>query len=155
MIIWALAVSIMIFIFFCSSETADRSQRTSESFTEAVLSLFPSFKALPRAEKDGIIEGVRFIVRKLAHFSVYCGLGAMMYLSLVAARIKKLTPLWAFICSALYAVSDEIHQMFVAGRSGELRDVCIDSSGALLGIVIALLAVTVYRKRLLKKQKSV
>jgi len=36
-------------------------------------------------------------------------------------------------CS-LYAVTDEIHQLFVPGRSGELRDVMIDSIAALVGV---------------------
>ena len=36
----------------------------------------------------------------------------------------------------LYAVSDEIHQIFVPGRSGEPRDVLIDTSGVLIGICL-------------------
>ena len=41
-----------------------------------------------------------------------------------------------FVICVLYAITDEYHQTFVAGRSGELRDVVIDSLGALLGILI-------------------
>ena len=40
-----------------------------------------------------------------------------------------------FIWSVLYACSDEFHQLFVPGRSGQFIDVCIDSSGALFGIL--------------------
>ena len=39
----------------------------------------------------------------------------------------------------LYAASDEIHQLFVPGRSGEVRDVMIDFSGAVLGIALSML----------------
>ena len=36
----------------------------------------------------------------------------------------------------LYAVSDEIHQVFIDGRSCELRDIAIDAGGVLLGVLI-------------------
>ena len=39
--------------------------------------------------------------------------------------------------AALYAVTDEVHQYFVPGRSCELRDVLVDTSGALTGILAA------------------
>ena len=42
----------------------------------------------------------------------------------------------AGLIGVLYAVSDEIHQCFVPGRSGELRDVLIDSAGVICGVVI-------------------
>lgn len=38
--------------------------------------------------------------------------------------------------SFLYALTDELHQRFVPGRSGELRDVFIDTSGAFTGLVL-------------------
>jgi hypothetical protein len=41
-----------------------------------------------------------------------------------------------FLIGVLYAVSDEIHQTFVPGRAGQLRDVLIDSCGVLAGICI-------------------
>ena len=47
----------------------------------------------------------------------------------------------AGLIGVLYAVSDEIHQCFVSGRSGELRDVLIDSAGVICGVVILRLLV--------------
>lgn len=41
----------------------------------------------------------------------------------------------AFLISAAYAVTDEVHQSFVPGRGGAVTDVLIDASGAALGIV--------------------
>lgn len=34
----------------------------------------------------------------------------------------------------IYTISDEIHQLFVLGRGGQIKDVIIDSSGAVVGI---------------------
>jgi VanZ family protein len=42
-----------------------------------------------------------------------------------------------FFTGVLYAVSDEIHQLFVPGRAGQIRDVLIDACGVFVGIIIA------------------
>lgn len=39
-----------------------------------------------------------------------------------------------WLIAALYAASDEIHQLLVPGRSGQLSDVILDSAGALAGV---------------------
>nr|WP_051527067.1 VanZ family protein [[Eubacterium] cellulosolvens] len=45
----------------------------------------------------------------------------------------------SFLLGALYAASDEFHQLFVPGRSGQFTDVLIDSGGVIAGILLALL----------------
>lgn len=50
-------------------------------------------------------------------------------------RIRKAFPTALFL-GFLYACSDEYHQTFVSGRSGELKDVMIDTTGVLIGAVI-------------------
>ncbi len=45
-----------------------------------------------------------------------------------------LSPPWGFVI--LYAVSDEVHQLFVPGRGGQLTDVIIDTAGAGAGLGI-------------------
>lgn len=49
--------------------------------------------------------------------------------------VKDILKLSILICM-LYACSDEIHQLFVSGRSGKVLDVCIDTFGSLMGIFI-------------------
>lgn len=53
-----------------------------------------------------------------------------------------------------YACSDEIHQLFVPGRSGEFRDVCIDTCGASFGILMVWCVIRV-AKRLKRKNNNV
>ena len=48
-------------------------------------------------------------------------------------QLKHIAVIALIIC-CLYSISDEYHQTFVPGRSGEVRDVCVDTSGALLGV---------------------
>ena len=49
----------------------------------------------------------------------------------------KKTGILSFLFSVIYASSDEFHQIFVPGRDGNIIDVLIDSSGALVGILIS------------------
>jgi VanZ family protein len=41
---------------------------------------------------------------------------------------------WALVWTAVYAVSDEIHQTFIPGRQGSAVDVIIDWAGAATGM---------------------
>jgi VanZ family protein len=51
------------------------------------------------------------------------------------------------ILVAVYATSDEIHQLFVPGRSGEVRDVLIDTSAGLVGVVMTYFIIKKYTSR--------
>lgn len=72
-----------------------------------------------------------FVLRKLAHVSVY----AVLWLTVARATDWR-RPLTASAITLLYAISDEFHQSFVTGRHGALSDVAIDT----VGICLAALA---------------
>ena len=95
----------------------------------------PDYNSMSLSDQLALEQNYNHLVRKLAHFTEFALLGA---LALNAARHLQLRhPLalsWAF--SVLYAASDEIHQLFVPGRAGMITDVCIDSCGALLGVLL-------------------
>ena len=52
----------------------------------------------------------------------------------------------SIIVCALYAASDEFHQLFIIGRSGELRDIMIDSCAAIVGVFIISIFVRILQK---------
>ncbi len=136
-----LMLALMIFIFCMSSQPADDSSLTSSRFAGfAARHLLTNFREFDAASQAKIIEGITFIVRKGAHFSEYALLSFLGYLWL--HRIKA-GGLIAFGCAAAYAVTDEIHQSFIPGRSCELRDVLVDSSGALCGLIAAFMLLSV------------
>ncbi len=60
---------------------------------------------------------------KLAHATAFGVLGAFLYLASGRAGL-------AFALSVLYGVSDELHQMFVPGRSVDVFDLLADALGA-------------------------
>lgn len=71
------------------------------------------------------------LFRKAAHISEYFILTALLYRAFKGsfALLPFYLIFWSFILSFLYAVSDEIHQLFVFGRSGNPADVLIDTVG--------------------------
>lgn len=144
---WILTILIAVAIFSFSSQVAKESQRTSQGLTRKVLSAFSVFRQLPEEKQEEIVESLQFLVRKTAHFSAYAALGISLFSALLLTFRKRFLWLYAFLASLLYAVSDEIHQYFVPGRSMELRDVLIDSSGAITGILLVLIIITLYKKK--------
>ena len=134
----------MALIFYLSSQNAAISSETSGSVIETVADIFyPDFSEFSDEKQAEIISSLQFIVRKAAHFSLYAVLGVLSFLSVISYRDLKYKfriLLSAVIC-LIYAASDEFHQLFVSGRSAEIRDVCIDFCGSLIAItVLALLS---------------
>lgn len=144
-------------IFSLSSQNADESSETSGSLIASLAEIFyPDFDGLTGEEQEQVIESFQFIARKTAHFSIYGVLGFLSFLTFVSYRRLRLIlrlSLSAAVCLA-YAISDEIHQLFVSGRSCELRDICIDFCGALLAITVSALF-SRYIKRIYKHIRTV
>jgi len=72
----------------------------------------------------------------VAHAIVYSVLGALMLRGFARGRwcgITRRAVALSILVSALYGVSDEIHQHFVPGRNAEVRDVVADAIGAFFG----------------------
>lgn len=132
----------MLLIFSLSNETAAISSQTSGGFSKLLLSLFyPPFNSLSPAQQQAFIAEISNLVRKSAHFTIYGLLGIFSLLSVISyRRIPYILRAAIALCiCTVYAASDEWHQTLIAGRSGELRDVIIDSMGALLFITISIL----------------
>jgi len=140
-------------VFFFSHQQGDVSSKTSEGFIKQILEMIPGITNMSDVEKENLIENIHLIVRKLAHFSIYAVGGIIMFLWLIAYdfSIPKAFIMALGMCF-IYAVSDEIHQTFIADRSGEIRDVCIDTLGALTGISIVLLLKKIKEKFFVTRQ---
>ena len=82
------------------------------------------------------------LIRKLAHFTEFSFLGALLTWLLAMAQKPKAL---ALPCGFLVASVDETIQRFVPDRGPSIRDVCIDSCGVLTGIVLLYLGHTYYK----------
>ncbi len=119
LIIW------MIVIFIMSSYNATDSSSQS-GFIVNILSRILNINNLDLSS---------LIIRKLAHFTEYLILGILATNCLKDYDIKHIFIISLIFC-IFYACSDEIHQLFVPGRSGNIIDVTIDSVGALTGTIV-------------------
>lgn len=131
-----LIILCMISIFFLSSDNADNSSKKSNYVIIKVTESFFGRK-LNSKEKHYYLNHFVKLVRKSAHFSLYflLGLFTISYLiEYMKFSIKSIIITITFIF--LYACSDEIHQLFIPGRSGEILDIFIDTSGGLFSIII-------------------
>ena len=122
---FALLLFWMGLIFYFSHKTSDESSEQS-----GILVTFMS-KIFGDALNSEITES---IIRKTAHFFIYFVLGVLALNSI--GRLKGINFWLVLLFCALYAVSDEIHQTFVPGRAGMVRDVILDTCGALCGMEI-------------------
>lgn len=73
------------------------------------------------------------MLRKLAHFTEFMGLG--IWLLWLFSMLEK-SGMPAFFCGALAACVDETIQMFVPDRGPSLKDVGIDACGVLTGMIL-------------------
>ena len=78
-------------------------------------------------------SGLGFLVRKMAHFTEFTMLGLCLCWLFGMLGKGRLLP---FLCGAAAACVDETIQLFVPDRGPSVRDVCIDSSGVLLGVIL-------------------
>lgn len=118
---WLVSILIIdLAIFYFSSQPG----AASESQSRFVLDVFQIAESLTSQK----------IIRKLAHFSIYACMGICWTNFLYSINLSKRQCLIISILMCfLFAASDEWHQTFVPGRSGELFDVGLDTLGAMIG----------------------
>jgi VanZ family protein len=141
-----LIIICMATIFCFSSDNATESTKKSDAvivkISETVLG-----RKLSTIEKEKYISKFVVLVRKSAHFTIYFILG-LLIISFLREFIPVTykTVLYATILVFLYACSDEFHQLFSTGRSAELRDVLLDTSGGYIACNIYYLINRLRRK---------
>lgn len=123
--LWAATAIVMYIIFAFSAQSAEGSQELSEGLLDRILKLIP-------------FEISHTFLRKTAHFSEYALLGAVSFCAF-SFSLKRKSLFFPWILSAAYAVTDEVHQLFIPGRACRAFDVFIDSMGAAGGIAFVLL----------------
>lgn len=130
---WLLVILWMTMIFYLSHQPATETNGLSKEITKKIV------KAVEKIAPDVDLDSVSFnhIVRKNAHFFSYLVLGILVMNGLRSSGVSgyRIIVFALGIC-ILYAISDEVHQLFVPGRGGRVTDVFIDSAGAAIGIGI-------------------
>lgn len=123
---WVLVAICMGIIFFLSAQNGEESSDLSGSFVMALLNGL------------GIVidEG---LLRSIAHCLEFMGLSVLLFNAVYATWALKITPIVAFLGTVFYAITDEIHQIFVPERAFQISDILVDSTGALIGVIASLI----------------
>lgn len=124
-IFWILSGACMGLIFWFSSRVATQSAHQSAIILNIVRAIFGE-----NAFSD-------FIVRKAAHFCEFALLAFLFNFALLYTAGRRHIPL-SIALTSLYAASDELHQLFVPGRSCQVSDWLLDTCGGAAGAIFFL-----------------
>ena len=135
----------MILIFWFSNQNGTISSEMSDGLISEVVK-FIEIILKNSLDNEKIIETFVFLIRKVAHFFLYFVLG-ILWMNLLKEHRVSLGKqvIYSLLFCIMYACSDEIHQLFIPGRSGNIIDTMIDTTGSLCSII------TIY---LFKKYKN-
>lgn len=149
-IYWLLAAVWMIVIFQFSGKPAQESDTQSLFIIKQINIIANNF-----GFKGEILNNDwNYFIRKIAHTCEYAVLGILLFLAFSSSGItdKKLL-LYTILFCIIYAVTDEIHQVFIPGRAAKVTDVLIDTFGGLIGIGISRIfgSLKWYNKRIIRE----
>lgn len=146
---WIPAGIVMVIIFLFSAKPAVSSNNGSLIISEQILNLYENItnNEYDDTVRNKILDHINHAVRKGAHFLEYALLAWCICLHLMVLKLRGIRLfLYATLSSAVYALTDEIHQYFVAGRSCQLTDVLLDSCGAATGALIFIITLCIINK---------
>lgn len=138
-ILWILVILWMGIIFYFSSFSGDDSGNQSRGLISTTIGkiVLVFDKDISEEDLTKIVDKLDHPIRKCAHMSEYLILCILLCLLVSCYNFEyKRILLLAFITCVLYSISDEVHQLFVFERSGQVTDVLIDSIGSGIGLFI-------------------
>ncbi len=147
LLFWSATLFWMICIFNMSAQNATQSTGTSGGLISRLAPLLHrDFSSLSPAAKEEFVESLQNSVRNIAHLIEYALLGGLLHLAVGCSFKGKYLPL-SISCGTgiIYAVTDEIHQIFVPGRAFELKDLLIDWAGVATGIIVAIILICIIK----------
>ena len=145
---WLPALFVTAAIFYFSAQPADVSTEMSDGVTTLLLQIAEALGLLELSPSlvGRLCEQLSTPVRKCAHITEYMILHAAILFGLYhwsenmkVNRVQWLKYAWTM--TVVYAMTDEVHQLFVQGRAGRLTDVLIDSIG------VTMITVILWKKR--------
>lgn len=107
-----------------------------------LLIFFLSAQSKLPGPEDGVAD---FLFKKTAHVAVYAILYFFVFRAFLGVQMKRRF-LYSFLFCFAYAISDEVHQSFVPGRTATIRDVGFDVIG-MIGMYGKLHGYQLLRKR--------
>ena len=149
----ALTLMQMVFIFGMSAQQGEQSGELSNKVCKAICYVVvDGYGEMDSWTQQQYIDRLSYPVRKGAHMTEYAVLGIFLMETTYSFRFDKIRKkkgkrrkgffgqlFWSFNIGALYACAGEYHQLYVANRAGQARDVLFDIAGLCVGLMAAYL----------------
>ena len=135
-----------------SNESNGKSMKTIDKAVESTLGVTNKTGITNKHPSNNkmkkFIEKINKPLRKVAHASEYCVFAVILIIALKNSRVsgKKIYFIATIICF-LYACTDEYHQTFVNGRTGQFTDTLIDTAGGAIGCILVIIINKFFKKR--------
>ena len=143
---WLLVFIWMGSIFYLSGMSSDSSNsKSKESISVVVESsihvtndLGIINEPISKSNINSIVNVLNKPLRKCMHSFMYFILVILLLNAFKSMCIFNITSvyLYSVAVSIFYAFTDEFHQLFITGRTGQLMDVGIDMIGVLFGVLV-------------------
>ena len=144
-------------IFILSDMNTTESNKNSSSIVTGVINTVDNLGGANNDTKEkhnesSYVRDINTIFRKCCHAFCYLALYILVFNFIIRVMKKRLLiySIISIIICILYAISDEIHQSFVFGRTGQFTDVLIDSIGIVIGCIFISIIYNKYKKKLVK-----
>ena len=149
-----LVITWMGIIFFYSNMESHQSTMESESIVVKIITKIDQIthaneETIKYHQSQDFISKANHFFRKLCHASIYLALSILVF-NVLLLIIKRNLIIYNVLCLLicfLYACTDEYHQTFVPGRSGQFSDILIDMSGVLMGCIMLSLIYKYFERR--------
>ena len=162
----ALAIGWMVCIYKLSGMNSSKSNGKSADMLSIIiadtLDVTNDYGITNVHPNDAKIERASRIMntpmRKVMHASVYLVLA--FFLMVFTNTISDHKYYWwtliiSLVLAVFFAITDEYHQTFVSGRSGQAIDVIIDSAGTIVGLLFYTTYHIVYKQGYRKALKEI
>ena len=145
-IISILVILLWLIVIFCfsnmnSDESNDKSKGAIQNIVKTSINISNTIHLtnieLTEEKLDQITNNLNYPLRKVMHASVYFILALLLLIVLNKNNVTdyKLY-LFTIIFCIIYAITDEVHQLYVSERTGQPLDVLIDTTGSVLGLLV-------------------
>ena len=157
----------MITVFIFSSQDGTQTLNTSGAFIQVIDSTLNNVESNNTNKTDTVntqygnndkynySKELQTFVRKNAHYFLYTVGGIILSVFFYAfLKNNKKIYTFAILTGMIYAMSDEFHQRFVAGRTSRITDVGIDTLGVITGTILFMIFINILIKSRKKKSEN-
>lgn len=138
-----LVIAWMGLIYFFSSMDNIKSNKNSSSVVSEVINTIDKVtnankETIKRHNNESYMNDMNTIFRKVCHAITYLILAIFVFNFIMRIMKNKVLVynIISLLITIIYAISDEYHQTFVSGRTGQVIDILIDTGGAIIGLFI-------------------